>query len=77
VTPHPLFWSLGNTPFSRELAYGELISAGIGRDTQDALAGATHKGWALGDAGYLKELERRTDRRPTPLSAGRPPKRAT
>src|SRR5690348_13748911 len=24
VTPHPLFWALGNTPFAREQAYAEL-----------------------------------------------------
>ena len=25
VTPHALFWTLGNTPFSREAAYAELV----------------------------------------------------
>ena len=74
VTPHPLFWSLGNTPFARELAYGELITAGISRETKEALAGSTHRGWALGDPAYLAELERRTDRRATPKQAGRPHK---
>ena len=75
VTPHPLFWSLGNTPFARELAYGELIAAGISRGTKEALAGSTHRGWALGDATYLAELERRTERRATPKPAGRPNKK--
>jgi putative transposase len=75
VTPHPLFWSLGNTPFAREQAYGELIAHGISRDVQDALAGATHRGWALGDPAYLTALQRLSDRRATPLSAGRPHKR--
>ena len=74
VTPHPLFWSLGNTPFARELAYGELITAGISRETKEALAGSTHRGWALGDAAYVAELERRTDRRAAPKPAGRPHK---
>ena len=72
VTPHPLYWSLGNTPFAREQAYSELIQAGISRETKDALAGATHGGWALGDAKYLAELARVGPRRPTPLPAGRP-----
>ncbi|TFZ07315.1 transposase [Ramlibacter henchirensis] len=75
VTPHPLIWSLGNTPFAREQAYGELIAAGISRDTQEALSGATHRGWALGDARYLAELRQRSDRRPEPLAAGRPQKK--
>lgn len=73
VTPHPLFWELGNTPFAREEAYGELISAGISRDTREALAGATHRGWGLGDGEYLAELERRGSRRTAPLAPGRPP----
>ena len=76
VTPHPLFWSLGNTPFARELAYGELIATGISRETKEALAGSTHRGWALGDAAYVAELEQRTDRRATPKPAGRPQKKS-
>ena len=75
VTPHPLFWSLGNTPFAREQAYGELITSGISRDTKEKLAGSTHRGWALGDANYVAELERLTDRRATPRPAGRPHKK--
>jgi len=74
VTPHPLFWSLGNTPFAREQAYGELIASGISGDTKEKLAGSTHRGWALGDATYVAELERLSDRRATPRPAGRPPK---
>jgi putative transposase len=75
ITSHPLFWSLGNTPFAREQAYGELINAGISRETKDALGGATHKGWALGDAKYLLDLERLAPRRLAPLAAGRPMKK--
>lgn len=75
VTPHPLFWSLGNTPFAREQAYGELITAGLSRETREALAGSAHRGWALGDTTYVAELERQTDRRATPKSAGRPRKK--
>lgn len=77
VRPHPLFWSLGNTPFAREQAYGELIAAGISRETKEALAGSTHKGWALGDPAYLDELKRRSDRRAVPLPAGRPHKKSS
>jgi putative transposase len=72
VTPHPLYWSLGNTPFAREQAYGELITVGLSRETREALAGSAHRGWALGDKEYVAELERRADRRAAPRSAGRP-----
>jgi len=77
VTPHPMFWALGNTPFAREQAYANLIEAGLSRDTREALAGSAHRGWALGDAGYVAELERRTDRRAAPRPAGRPQKKAS
>ncbi|WBY03522.1 transposase [Ramlibacter tataouinensis] len=72
VTPHPIFWELGNTPFAREQAYADLIAAGLNRDVQQSLADATHRGWALGDATYLAELQRRSQRRAVPLAAGRP-----
>lgn len=72
VTPHPLYWELGNTPFARERAYADLIAAGLSRDVQQALADSTHRGWALGDAGYLAGLQRLSDRRASPLAAGRP-----
>ena len=29
VTPHPLYWELGNTPFARDAAYAELVRSGI------------------------------------------------
>ena len=29
ITPHPLIWELGNTPFAREAAYAELVRTGI------------------------------------------------
>lgn len=74
VTPHPLYWELGNTPFAREQAYADLIAAGLGRDVQQALADSTHRGWALGDKTYIADLERRTQRRASPLAKGRPRK---
>ena len=29
ITPHALYWVLGNTPFAREAAYAEMVQAGI------------------------------------------------
>jgi len=29
ITPHPLFWELGNTPFAREAAYAQLVQEGV------------------------------------------------
>jgi putative transposase len=74
VTPHPLFWSLGNTPFAREQAYTELVAAGIPKDVEARLTDATLRGWAVGDAGFLRTLERDGPRRPVPRKPGRPKK---
>ncbi|AOW12259.1 transposase [Hydrogenophaga crassostreae] len=72
VTPHPLVWGLGNTPFAREAAYAELVRAGVGAADQKALTDATLRGWALGGEGFLAELQRQTPRRLQQGSPGRP-----
>ena len=72
VTPHALFWALGNTPFAREAAYGQLVQAGISSSQQGALTDATLRGWALGEAGFVDELQKKSTRRVTKSKAGRP-----
>jgi len=72
LTPPALYWELGNTPFAREAAYGELVRAGIAEHQQRALTAATLSGWALGDPGFLTVLESQTPRRIQPGKAGRP-----
>lgn len=76
VTPHPLYWALGNTPFAREQAYADLVAAGVAASTRQTLTDATFRGWAAGDAGFLAQLEEQGPRRPSPKQAGRPPKNA-
>lgn len=75
LTPHPLYWELGNTPFARDEAYAELVRAGIGEKVKQALTDSALRGWALGEPDYVAELQRRTARRVTPGQAGRPPAR--
>jgi putative transposase len=72
ITPHPLFWELGNTPFEREAAYAELVQAGLGTTQQGALTDAALKGWALGEADFMAELQEKTSRRPQKAKVGRP-----
>src|SRR6478609_7734046 len=72
VTPHPLYWELGNTPFAREEAYGQLVRSGIAQEQQRALTDSALRGWALGDPDYVAELQRQTARRVTRGKAGRP-----
>lgn len=72
VTPHPLFWEMGNTPFAREAAYAERVNLGITADQQKSLTESVLKGWALGDREFLAGLQARTSRRLARGRAGRP-----
>jgi putative transposase len=72
VTPHPLYWSLGNTPFAREAAYSEMVAGGISPQEQQALTESALRGWALGEPDYVADLQRRTARRVAKGKAGRP-----
>jgi putative transposase len=73
LTPHPLYWALGNTPFDREAAYAELVRAGVSGADQETLTDATLHGWAIGDPKFLESLQKTTDRRIHKGRPGRPP----
>ncbi len=72
VTPHPLFWDLGNTPFAREAAYAEMVQAGVSVTQQAALTDSALRGWALGEPDFLNDLQKLTQRRVSKNAAGRP-----
>ena len=72
VTPHPLAWELGNTPFAREAAYAELVQAGVTTGQQQALTDSALRGWALGEPEFVKKLQQMTQRRVSKSAAGRP-----
>ena len=74
VSEGSAWWPLGNTPFEREAAYRRLLDDGLGAHRAGVLADAARKGWAVGDAVFIRGLTGLTDR---PLQArprGRPPK---
>jgi putative transposase len=72
ITPHALFWELGNTPFAREAAYAQLVLNGISLVQQTALTDAALQGWALGEPDFVADLQKRTQRRVSKSTAGRP-----
>jgi putative transposase len=72
ITPHALYWEMGNTPFARELAYTELVRAGVRPEQQQALTQSTLHGWVLGGAHFVNRLQKNTDRRLQKSHAGRP-----
>lgn len=72
VTAHPVVWSMGNTPFAREIAYAERVQMGLPPELEAQLTQAARTGWALGDASYLAQLQRQTERRVSRAKVGRP-----
>ena len=72
ITPPPLVWELGNTPFAREAAYAELVQGGLNPVQQAALTDSVLRGWALGEPDFVAELQKRTQRRLAKINAGRP-----
>ena len=72
ITPHPLVWELGNTPFAREAAYASLVQGGLALREQTAITQSVLFGWALGDANFVENLQRKTSRRVAKGHAGRP-----
>ncbi|EGI77410.1 REP-associated tyrosine transposase [Hylemonella gracilis] len=72
VTPHALYWALGNTPFAREAAYTRLVAEGLTQQQQEALTDSAFKGWALGGPEFMAALQKQTARRLSKGKAGRP-----
>lgn len=72
LTPHALVWALGNTPFAREAAYAELVQAGVSAGQQKALTDSALRGWALGGPEFVENLQKKTTRRVSKGTAGRP-----
>ena len=72
VTPHALYWGLGNTPFAREAAYAEFVAGGLSVATQKALTESALKGRVVGRPDFLTSLEKNTQRQILPQTAGRP-----
>lgn len=72
VKPHSLIWALGNTPFAREAAYTNLVRAGLTKAEETVLTEAAQSGWVLGTQDFVADLQKRTMRRLTKKSPGRP-----
>ena len=72
LSPHPLYWEMGNTPFAREAAYAAMVQAGINQEQQQALTSSALSGWALGEKSFVQGLQKQTTRRVNRAKAGRP-----
>ena len=72
ITDHPVYWSLGNTPFERQAAYLQLFEHGPGEAELALIRRSTHGGWLLGSVDAVPLNGR--SRRAGALKAGRPRK---
>ena len=76
VTPPDAYWALGNTPFAREMAYADMVRAGLDAPMTSAFARCAQGGWPMGDAAFAADLESAVGRRTVRGRAGRPKKTA-
>jgi putative transposase len=66
------YWSLGNTPFDRAVAYGQLLDEPQATEKTLRIAAAAEKGWVLGSSAFLTRLKGLINRPLVPRSRGRP-----
>jgi putative transposase len=72
ISPHPLYWALGNTPFAREQAYADLVARGLGTEMVHHFTESGLHGWAMGSQAFLEGLQKQTPRRVLKGRPGRP-----
>jgi putative transposase len=74
ITEHRVYKQLGETDKERSQAYRDLFKSQLTAEELSTISDATNKGWALGNAKFIKKIERITNRRASPLPKGRPKK---
>lgn len=72
IRPHESWWALGNTPFAREDAYGELVQGGVDQKRCELIRMSALRGWSLGSEAFLSNLAEKTPRPLQPRRPGRP-----
>jgi hypothetical protein len=70
-----LYHRLGRSAAARQEAYRALFRAALDEDFVDGLRAATRGGWALGDAGFKRQIAKALGRRVAPLRRGHLPRR--
>ncbi|MRV70963.1 transposase [Duganella sp. FT92W] len=72
VTDHPLYWSLGNTPYQRENTYADMAASDLSKDQILIVEKSVLKGWPLGSDKFKTDLQNRMQRQVLPAKRGRP-----
>jgi putative transposase len=66
------YWALGNTPFDRAAAYRRLLIERRGDPRFQQIERSVSKGWVLGSAPFVADLQARLQRPIAPRPRGRP-----
>ena len=74
LTDLPVYFSLGNTPFDRQMAFRQLAEQGIGETAAQRLAAGLEKAWAVADDLSLQQVQATLERPLQPRPRGRPKK---
>lgn len=74
ISEHPSFWSLGNTPFEREVNHGCAMEQALTSSELAWIENVARRGWVLGSDAFTQGLGAKTERRLRPLPRGRPSK---
>lgn len=74
LSDHVLYWAMGNTPFSRELAYRQAVQSPLSEETFAEISHAILRGKVLGSLSFQSELEFQLQRPVREGRRGRPPK---
>lgn len=77
ITEHPLYWSLGNTPFDREHAYRELVDQGVTLAEQALLTESVLRGRPVASDAFLQSLTLEHARVVVKRPRGRPRKQTS
>ncbi len=72
LSPHALYWAMGNTPFDREAEYKRDLDSGLTEEISSRIERSVLSGWALGTDPFIDALQKRTKRRLKPAKSGRP-----
>ncbi len=70
VTPHRLYRRLGITPGERQKAYRALFRSRLSEQTLDEIRESTNKSWVLGSSRFKRQIEKKLNRRVSPITRG-------
>jgi len=72
VTELSAYWSLGNTPFERELAHAHRLTDGVPKALAERFERAAFQGRTIGSSAFTAQVAERAGLPPAPRPRGRP-----